>query len=113
MKLYFLSLNDVYKRILAPDDLYVYIFCPRGVGLPDDAVLYSRDINGDDYNKNSSLDSATNGNTGNNDGLIQKRELLSRLECLKKEGEIYRNNCVCLEKSDVQKTRGRRGCLLL
>ncbi|EOF5965489.1 hypothetical protein ACK1FJ_004604 [Salmonella enterica] len=100
VKLYFLSLGDTFKSILTPEDLYVFIFCPRGVGQPDDAVLYSRDSNRDDYNNNSSLDSNIHGNTGNNDGLIQKRELLSRLERLKKEGQIYRNNCVCLEQSD-------------
>ncbi|ECI4078949.1 hypothetical protein DPB93_25930, partial [Salmonella enterica subsp. salamae] len=102
VKLYFLSLGDVLKKISTPDDVYVYIFCPSGVGQPDDAVLYNRETGVNDYNKNASLDSNTHGNTGNNDGLIQKRELLSRLERLKKEGEKHRNNCICLKKSDNQ-----------
>ena len=100
VKLYFLSLGNIYKGISSPEDIYVAIFCPRGVGQPDDAVLYSRRDDPDAYNKNSGLDSNSDGNTGNDDELIQKRELLSRLERLMAEGEEYRNNCICLEKSD-------------
>ncbi|END1364709.1 CHAP domain-containing protein [Salmonella enterica subsp. enterica] len=100
VKLYFLSNEDVFKRMSTPDDVYVYIFCPDGVGKSDDTVLYSKYTDEKAYNKNAGLDANTHGDTGNNDGLIQRSELLSRLERLQKEGEAYRNNCRCLEKSN-------------
>lgn len=43
------------------------------VGKPDDAALYSRSDNQRFYNSNVSLDTAINGNHGNNDGVIQKK----------------------------------------
>lgn len=106
VKLYFISLDDVFKKISTPDDIYVFIFCPEGVGKPEDAVLYSKDTNEKAYNRNAGLDSNTHGNTGNNDGVIQKWELLSRLERLKKEGAAYRNSCTCLDKYGDQKNTG-------
>jgi hypothetical protein len=38
------------------------------------------------YQANHSLDSTEHGNAGNNDGIIQRRELLTRLNKLKEEG---------------------------
>lgn len=106
VKLYFLSNDDVFKRMSTPDDVYLYIFCPDGVGKPDEAVLYSKRTKENEYNKNASLDSNTHGNTGNNDEIIQRSELLSRLGRLKKEGEAYRNSCTCLERYGDQINTG-------
>ncbi|MEG1121692.1 MAG: hypothetical protein RR184_14035 [Citrobacter sp.] len=101
VKLYFTSNKDKFDQIKTPEDVYTYIFCPEGVGKPDDAVLYSKVDNERAYKMNASLDSTEHGNKGNNDGLIQKRELLVRLNTLISEGERYRNQCDCIgEKSD-------------
>ncbi|ELQ6223017.1 hypothetical protein R2320_004343, partial [Cronobacter turicensis] len=98
VKLYFTSNKDKFDLIKKPEGVYTYIFCPEGVGKPDDAALYSQRDNQRSYNSNASLDTSVNGNHGNNDGIIQKRELLSRLHALIKEGEVYRNQCNCLRK---------------
>ncbi|EPF4655188.1 CHAP domain-containing protein [Cronobacter sakazakii] len=98
VKLYFTSNKDKFDLIKKPDDVYTYIFCPEGVGKPDDAALYSLRDNQRSYNNNISLDTTVNGNHGNNDGIIQKSELLSRLHALMNEGEVYRNQCTCLKK---------------
>jgi hypothetical protein len=77
----------------------LYIFCPAGVGRNNDFVLYSRQKDKDEgvnyYQANHSLDSTEHGNAGNNDGIIQRRELLTRLNKLKEEGELYINKCIC------------------
>lgn len=96
VKLYFKSNEEVFNNIKKPEDVYTYIFCPEGVGKPDDAVLYSKLDNEKAYRMNSSLDSTEHGNQGNNDELIQKRELLARLDALITEGERYRNQCACI-----------------
>lgn len=98
VKLYFTSNKDKFEQIKTPEDVYTYIFCPEGVGKPDDAVLYSKVDNERAYRMNASLDSTEHGNKGNNDGLIQKRELLVRLNSLMSEGEKYRNQCDCIGK---------------
>lgn len=101
VKLYFTSNKNKFEQIKNPEDVYTYIFCPEGVGKPDDAVLYSKVDNERAYRMNASLDSTEHGNKGNNDGLIQKRELLARLNSLISEGEAYRNQCDCMgQKSD-------------
>lgn len=77
----------------------MYIFCPSGVGQNDDFALYSRQKDESEhvnyYQANSSLDSTECGNNGNNDGVIQRSELLSRLNKLREEGRKYLNRCLC------------------
>ncbi|WP_417315510.1 TIGR02594 family protein [Enterobacter sp.] len=92
VKLFFTSNKGKFEQIKTPEDVYTYIFCPEGVGKSDDEVLYSEAVNAKAYERNASVD--TKGQ-GNNDGLIQKRELLYRLKSLIAEGEKYRNHCSC------------------
>ncbi|VTM10860.1 Uncharacterised protein [Raoultella terrigena] len=83
VKLYFTSNKKIFDKIKSCDDVYLYIFCPIGVGQNDDFALYSRQRDESEhvnyYQANSSLDSTECGNNGNNDGVIQRSELLSRL----------------------------------
>ena len=99
VKLYFTSNTQLFNKIKSADDIYLYIFCPAGVGQNDDFVLYSRQKDEDEkvnyYQANSSLDSSEHNNKGNNDGAIQRYELLSRLNNLRDEGEKFRNKCLC------------------
>ena len=99
VKLYFTSNKKLFDKIKNSDDIYMYIFCPAGVGQDDDFALYSRQKDIDEgvnyYSANSSLDSSLNGNSGNNDGVIQRRELLNRFNKLKSEGDKLVNNCDC------------------
>ncbi|ADW76153.1 hypothetical protein Rahaq_4572 (plasmid) [Rahnella aceris] len=106
VKLYFSSNDSILKKVKEPKDIYLFIFCPEGVGQNDDYVLYSRQKDEDEgvnyYLANSSLDSDQNGNIGNNDLKIQRRELLSRLNKLIEEGGGYRNICIC--QGDINTT---------
>lgn len=99
VKLYFSSNKSLLNKVKSPDDIYLYIFCPSGVGESDGYALYSRQKDIDEgvnyYGANSSLDSSENGNHGNNDGVIQRSELLSRLNTLRKEGKEHINSCTC------------------
>ncbi|MGU3416731.1 hypothetical protein ACLBW0_24650 [Enterobacteriaceae bacterium C34A] len=108
VKLYFTSNKKLFDRIKNSDDIYLYIFCPAGVGKNDDFALYSREKDIDEgvnyYEANQSLDSNENGNHGNNDGVIQRSELLTRLNNLKDEGRLYVNKCLCdTESIDLSK----------
>lgn len=42
VKLYFTSDKEKFWQIKSPEDVYTFIFCPEGVGKPNDAVLYSK-----------------------------------------------------------------------
>lgn len=99
VKKYFTSRKDLIDKFNGPEDIYLFIFCPQGVGKDDDYVLYSKqddhDRSVDYYHANSSLDSNLRGNEGNNDQKIQKKELLSRLRKLMTEGKEYINECCC------------------
>ncbi|MFB2861878.1 hypothetical protein ACE1BV_00395 [Aeromonas hydrophila] len=99
VKKYFTSRKDLIEKFKGPEDIYLFIFCPEGVGKDDDYVLYSKhdddEFGVDYYKSNSSLDSNLHGNEGNNDQKIQKKELLSRLRKLMVEGEEYINECCC------------------
>ncbi|MEJ5074337.1 hypothetical protein WH357_18675 [Enterobacter ludwigii] len=99
VKLYFTSNKKLFNKIKTGDDIYLYIFCPAGVGRDDGFALYSRQKDKDEdvnyYQANSSLDSNQHGNLGNNDGVIQRGELLSRLNKLRDEGRKYVNKCLC------------------
>lgn len=92
-------MNHFSKKLI---ELMIFIcvfFCPVGVGMDDDFALYSRKKDKDEsvnyYRDNKSLDSTEHGNAGDNDGIIQRRELLTRLNKLKEEGGLYVNKCVC------------------
>ncbi|MBF7997621.1 hypothetical protein [Rahnella laticis] len=104
VKKYFTSRNDLINKMKGPDDIYLFIFCPEGVGESDDYVLYSTLRDSEEhvnyYAKNSSLDSNVNGNSGNVDGKIQRRELLQRLNKLVEEGKPLKNICYCIGNSE-------------
>lgn len=100
VKLYFTSDKEKFWQIKSPEDVYTFIFCPEGVGKPNDAVLYSKMDNEKAYGRNASLDTTEHGNKGNNDGFIQKSELLARLYVLIGEGERYKNQCSCVAQKN-------------
>src|SRR5471030_353984 len=108
VKLYFSSNKSLFNKIESSDDIYLYIFCPTGVGRNNDFALYSRQKDKDEgvnyYSANSSLDSNKHGNNGNNDGIIQRGELLTRLNKLRDEGQKHINKCLCNPNSvDISK----------
>lgn len=108
VKLYFSSNKTLFNKIKSSDDIYLYIFCPAGVGKNNDFALYSRQKDKDEgvnyYQANSSLDSNEHGNNGNNDGIIQRGELLTRLNKLRDEGGKHINKCICNSNSiDISK----------
>ena len=61
------------NKIKSPEDIYLQVFAPKGVGKPDDYVLYDKDIDGEKYRQNKSVDEENN-----NDKKIQRSEILGR-----------------------------------
>lgn len=78
VKKYF-ELDKANEKIKSPGDIYLHVFAPAGVGQKDDFVLYD---SGRDYTENKSVDTG-----GNNDGKIQRSEILSRYNSSKVQGE--------------------------
>lgn len=114
VKLYFTSNMTLLRRMKTSDDIYLYIFSPIGVGKDDNYALYSKQRDIDEgvtyYRDNSSLDSSKNGNSGNDDGVIQRKELLSRLTKLREEGTNKINECRCkLDNQPLQITKEPSG----
>ncbi|AZB25491.1 M23 family metallopeptidase [Chryseobacterium bernardetii] len=60
-------------KIKSPEDIYLHVFAPKGVGKKDDYVLYDKDIDGEKYRQNKSVDEENN-----NDKKIQRNEILGR-----------------------------------
>lgn len=73
VKKYFESAKN---KIKSPEDIYLHVFAPKGVGQKDDFLLYQKGTT--EYNNNKSVDK-------NNDG-IQRKEILARFYESKKEG---------------------------
>ncbi|VXC17769.1 MULTISPECIES: M23 family metallopeptidase [Chryseobacterium] len=70
VKKYFEPSKD---KIKAPEDIYLHVFAPKGVGKSDDYVLYEKSKDGEKYKQNKSVDEENN-----NDKKIQRNEILGR-----------------------------------
>ena len=70
VKKYFEPSKD---KIKSPEDIYLQVFAPKGVGKTDDYVLYDKSTDGEKYKQNKSID-----NENNADGKIQRVEILGR-----------------------------------
>ena len=79
----YFRLFDRYKKVKSPEDIYLIVFAPIGVGKDDDYVLYDKDTTKKEYEWNESVDKKD----GNNDGKIQRREILNRYYNSVKEGK--------------------------
>ena len=82
------------NKVKTPEDIYLQIFAPIGVGKSDDSTLYRKYDNPKNdaekasntyYKANESVDT---GSTGKNksDGIVQRSEILERYHKSKKEG---------------------------
>jgi hypothetical protein len=60
-------------RIKTPEDIYLQVFAPEGVGKSNDYVLYNKETSGEKYKQNESIDKEND-----HDGKIQRREILGR-----------------------------------
>lgn len=71
---HYFKLGDAYKKIQRGDDIYLHVFAPKGVGKPDDYVLYRKNDpkHPEYYSENASVDYDSN-------SLITNSEILSRL----------------------------------
>jgi len=89
VKKYF-QLHSANERIKTTEDIYLHIFAPIGVGKKDDFPLYTKGKNKEntrDYNANKSVDQENN-----NDGIIQRVEILSRYRSSYSEGLINKES---------------------
>lgn len=73
VKKYFESAKS---KIKTPEDIYLHVFAPKGVGQKDDFLLYAKDTI--EYKNNNSVDKDNNG--------IQRKEILARFYESKNEG---------------------------
>lgn len=76
VKKYFEAAKD---KIKTPEDIYLQVFAPGGVGKKDNFVLYS--VGTEEYRQNKSIDLENNG-----DGQITRAEILGRYKKSKTEG---------------------------
>ncbi len=71
------------NKIKSPEDIYLQVFAPIGVGKSDSFVLYKKGT--PEYLQNKSLD-----DQGNKNGVIERKELLSRYYDFYNEGQNYK-----------------------
>jgi hypothetical protein len=84
VKKYFADSKD---KIKSPEDIYLQVFAPKGVGKSNDYVLYDKDVDGEKYNQNKSVDVENN-----KDGKIQRSEILGRYNSSVKTGNGNKEN---------------------
>jgi predicted Fe-Mo cluster-binding NifX family protein len=95
VKKYFEAAKD---KIKSPEDIYLHVFAPSGVGKKDNFVLYEKGT--DEYSQNKSVDEENN-----NDGEIQRSEILGRYKTSFDEGKNNRvNKFICGEISNTNVT---------
>jgi hypothetical protein len=87
VKKYF-ELNKAYTKITLPEDIYLHVFAPIGVNKNDDFVLYDKEKTKKEYDSNESVDVKD----GNNDGKIQRREILNRYYTSFNKGKNNKEN---------------------
>ncbi|WP_404987214.1 D-Ala-D-Ala carboxypeptidase family metallohydrolase [Chryseobacterium sp. M5] len=85
VKKYFNSQKDSIK---SPEDIYLAVFAPSGIGKNDSFILYRGGTR--EYNANASVDTKSNGRY-KNDGNIQRSEILERFHSSLKEGKNSNN----------------------
>lgn len=90
VKTYFEKAKDKIKN---PQDIYLKVFAPVGVGKDPNFVLYQSGTK--EYNSNSSVDTET----GNNNGKIERWEILKRYFDLYEEGKKYMSGNIAEEES--------------
>jgi hypothetical protein len=85
------------NSIKSPEDIYLSVFAPTGVGKLDNYVLYQKYDNPStnsektstkNYKANESVDTASKGNT-KSDGKIQRSEILERYHDSTKQGKLF------------------------
>lgn len=85
VKKYFNSQKDSIK---SPEDIYLAVFAPSGIGKNDSFILYRAGTR--EYDANASVDTKSNGRY-KNDGNIQRSEILERFHSSLKEGKNSNN----------------------
>ncbi|POR20868.1 hypothetical protein BWK58_13370 [Flavobacterium columnare] len=95
----YLKLFDNHKKVKRPEDVYMIIFAPTYAGQGDDVDVYKKFLNKENeakkkvnpnYKENAGMDTKNDDfNKGNNDGIIQAGELLSRYREYKTKGARY------------------------
>ncbi|MDF2830966.1 hypothetical protein [Chryseobacterium indoltheticum] len=87
------------SKIKTPEDIYLHVFAPKGVGQKDDFLLYAKDTI--EYKNNNSVDKDNNG--------IQRKEILARFYESKNEGiknKTSNFSCGIDDKKDDIKATG-------
>ncbi|WP_375604891.1 M23 family metallopeptidase [Flavobacterium davisii] len=108
VKKYF-ELYKWHKKIKSPEDIYLQVFAPIGIGKQPDYVLYEEYLfpitkkekaSDKAYKSNESVDTKD----GNNDDKIQRKEILKRYEDSKTNGEKEKENDFACGKIKKEET---------
>ena len=67
--------EDSKNKIKSPEDIYLHVFAPKGVGKADNFVLYEKGT--EEYRQNASVDTKSTG-PHKGDDKIQRSEILER-----------------------------------
>lgn len=102
VKKYF-QLGNAYSKIKIPEDIYSLVFAPKLLGKSLDEVIYKEGTV--EYTSNASIDT----NDGNNDGKIQKKELIKRYYDKYREGKQYVNIFTCEDDFQLTNSNNSNG----
>lgn len=83
------------NKIKTPEDIYLQVFAPEGVGKSNNYVLYSKEKNGEKYTQNESIDKENN-----NDGIIQRSEILNRYKSSFSQGKNNKTSIFSCQIND-------------
>ncbi|SHM54735.1 M23 family metallopeptidase [Chryseobacterium polytrichastri] len=105
------------EKIKSPEDIYLAVFAPKGIGKDDEYSLYTKHLvpktkmeieENKNYEANKSVDIENRGKKNGNDGVIQRAEILGRYRIKYTEGLQNKEshfNCGKIEISKNKPTR--------
>ncbi|WP_261510976.1 hypothetical protein [Chryseobacterium paludis] len=104
VKKYFEGSKDKIKN---PEDIYLHVFAPAGVGKSDDYELYKEGST--EYTQNKSVDIENKGKKYGDDGVIQRVEILQRYRGSISEGSSHKVKTFTCGNSGSQASTGTSG----
>lgn len=95
------------EKIKTPEDIYLHVFAPAGVGKGDDYQLYKKGTI--EYAQNKSVDIENNGKKYGDDGVIQRVEILERYKGSISEGSVHKVKTFTCGNFGSQANTGKSG----
>ncbi|KQS89909.1 hypothetical protein [Chryseobacterium sp. Leaf394] len=95
------------EKIKTPEDIYLHVFAPAGVGKDDDYQLYKKGTL--EYTQNKSVDIENKGKKYGDDGVIQRVEILERYKGSISEGSVHKVKTFTCGNFGSQDNTGKSG----